>query len=168
MSVDIILGLGDDALENQFFIHIPAGIPGGGNANAISLRADKEIDPPGEDAGVYEFYYRGLKITKPSMQDSTEKTITFAVRVDKLWAVHKDLIKWKRMVHDPSKGTAMDSSQASTTMVVEYLDHTGQVVRSTKYKNVFLKTIKPNSSNHEGTDAMRLNLTFVYQSVDYE
>jgi hypothetical protein len=168
MSTDLIIQLGDDQHSSQYIINFPNGIPGGGKADLISLRADQSFDPPEEKVGTYEFWFRGLKIVKPSMIDETEKTMTFDVRIDQQWQVHKDLVKWKKMVHDCVNGTAMDFSQISTSLLVKALDGSGIVKRTFRYGGVALVGLKTTQFEHNNADPSRCTLNMIYQTIKYE
>ena len=94
MSVDAVLLLGDDQLQNQFKVVFPNGIPGGGNTEAVSMRMDQSIDIPQQTIYKYDIDFRGSKISKTGKKEETDKTLTMSVRVDQQWQVYDDIKLW--------------------------------------------------------------------------
>lgn len=163
----VILALQDDQLANQFKLSFPNGIPGGGSGENIALRMDQSFDPPEETVGEYQYFYKGLSVTKPNMLDETDKHITMQVRIDQQWAVFDDLMNWKNLVHNPRMGTGLPFASISATLIVEALDNLSKTQKKIKYTGVVIKGVKIETFEHGSSDPSRVTLNFMYQTVDY-
>ena len=170
MSIAPILQLGDDALASQFQLTFPAGIPGGAGAGGdiVALRIDQPVDVPMESVGEYEYYYKGIKITKTNMTDETDKHLDVQVRLDQQWAVFDAIKAWKDIVHNPRNGTRLAWALINAPILLEALDGSGAVVKRIKIANAVLKSFKITSFEAGSTDPSRLELQFVFSSLDYE
>jgi len=162
MSTDLIMGLGDDAQSNNYDLKFPVGIPGGGSADNIALRADQSFDPPGRSISTYDIVYRGLKVTKVGNAEETEKVFSIDVRVDGKWEVYDDLERWIKLVFDPETHIGMDQAQVSTTMQVVSYGRNDEVAKTITFKGVILKGLKVGSFDQNGTDPIRLTLDFAF------
>lgn len=167
MAISTILTLQDDQLANQFKITFPGGIPGGGSGDNISLRMDQSFDPPEETVGEYQYFYRGMSVTKPNMLDETDKHFSMQVRIDQQWSVFDDLMNWKELVHNPRWGTGLPFASISTTMIVEAIDNLGKTQKKIKYTGVVLKGVKVETFEHGSSDPSRVTLNFIFQNVEY-
>jgi len=168
MAIEEILSLSDDAMTSQFQIQFPNGIPGSGSGENVALRMDQALDPPEESVGEYEFFYKGLKIVRPNMQDESDKHVLITVRIDQQWAVFEALKNWKRLVHDPINGTRLPTASVSTTMLVQALDGGGDIVQTATFTNVVLKSFKVTSWEHAGADPQRVELNLIWGTMDWE
>ena len=169
--IEQIINLGDDALLNQFRLVFPSGIPFGGTGENIALRMDQSIDLPEETVAVYEYFFRGIKITKASMLDETAKEITFDVRIDSQWAVFDDLNGWKQKVHNPNAGTRLPFALTSTTMLVQMftgVEGEDTPVKQVRFGGVVLKGLKGPALEHGASDPARATLSFIFQTMKYE
>ena len=162
-----MLFLQDDQLSSQFRLSFPNGIPGGGTGENVALRMDQSFDPPEETVGEYQYFYKGIPITKPNMLDETDRHFTMQVRIDQQWSVFDDLVNWKNMVHNPRTGTALPFASVNTTLIVEALDQMGAIAKKIKYTGVVIKGIKVETFEQGSSDPSRVTLNFIYQSVDY-
>ncbi len=162
MSVDLIMGLGDDQLNNQFVFLLPTGIPGGGDADAISLRMEETFPIPEEGVSEYIIEYQGLQIIKTTMKEDTDKHFEITVRVDSGWSIYNDLKDWKNMVFNPVTGTALPDSMTRTTAVVQALDGQKNVVKTFTFKHSKLQKIGISEFDHTGEEPIKLTLTFIF------
>lgn len=165
--ISTILTLQDDQLANQFKIIFPNGIPGGGSGDNISLRMDQSFDPPEETVGEYQYFYRGMSVTKPNMLDETDKHFSMQVRIDQQWAVFDDLMNWKELVHNPRWGTGLPFASINTTVIIEALDNLGKTQKKIKYSGVVIKGVKVETFEHGSSDPSRVTLNFIFQNVEY-
>ena len=168
MSINEILNLEDDQMSSQFQVLFSAGIPGGGSGDNIVLRMDQAVQVPWEVVGSYDFYYKGMKITRPNMTDESEKLLTLNVRLDQQWEVFDDLHNWKRSVHNPITGTRLPLATASTTVLVQFLDGSGNIVKTATFTNVLIKELEVTAFEHAGTDPSRLEMVLIFGSLDWE
>ena len=168
MSIDAVLQTDDDQLDSQFQVLFPAGIPGGGSGDNIVIRMDQSVQIPRESVGSYDFFYKGLKITRPNMTDETEKTITLNVRIDQQWAVYDDILNWKRSVHNPITGTRLSLSDVSTQVLVQALDNEGNIVKTAVFNNCLIKEVEVTPFDHAGLDPSRLEMVLIFGSLDWE
>lgn len=165
-----ILGLNDDQMTSQYQVKFPAGIPGGAGAGGdiIALRMDQAVDVPAEVVGEYEYFYKGMKIVKTNQVDETDKHISLQVRLDQQWDVFEALKTWKRMVHEPNLGTKFAWALINTTILIEALDGLNQVTKTVRIGGAVIKSLKITSFEPNGADPSRLELEFVFSTIDYE
>lgn len=168
MSIEEVMNLSDDQMASQFQIQFPNGIPGGGSGENITLRMDQELDIPDESVTEYEFFYKGMKIIRTSMQDETEKRLILSARLDQQWAIFEDIKNWKRLVHDPISGTRLPLASVSTTMLFQALDGSNDVVQTATFTNVIIKRYKVTAFEHAGTDPARVELELLFGTMDWE
>lgn len=162
MSIDLIMGLGDDQLANQFVVLFPTGIPGGGNSDEVTLRMEEEMPMPDDAVGEYLIEYQGMQILKTSQKETTDKHFEMTVRVDTNWNVYKTLKKWKDMAFDPKTGIAMPEALTRTTLVVQALDGQKSVKKNFTFKYVKLQKIQISGFSHTSEDPTKLTLGFIY------
>ena len=162
ISTDQILALGDDAIANQFSIIFPNGIPGGGDANAISLRCDQTFDPPEDVVNVYEIFRKGFKIPKTGMLQETTKEFTIDIRLDQNWKVYDDLRKWADMSYDHSNGTALPEIMARSTVIIQAEDRTQSSVKTISFKYAKPKSVKIQTFDNQSGDPLRITVIFIY------
>ena len=139
MSIDTILNLEDDQLSSQFQVQFPNGIPLGGSGDNIILRMDQSVQVPRESVGSYDFYYKGMKITRPNMTDESEKLLTLNIRLDQQWEVFDDLQNWKRSVYNPITGTRLPLATVSVPVFVQFLDGEGNIIKTAVFNNSVIK-----------------------------
>jgi hypothetical protein len=125
---------------------------------------DKTIDMPEETSSTYEFFIRGMKITKTGMVDETEKTLTFDVRLDQQWSVYDSLIAWKRLCHDGQAGTRMPSAVTNTVILVQALDGQNKVVKTFKFGFVYCKGVKVSAFDNETGDPARVTINLIWNT----
>ena len=166
MSVDLIR-LSDDALNSQYQILFPKGIPGGGSGDNIALRMDQPISIPREAVGEYEIFYKGRKIVKTNMLEETDKHITLQVRIDQNWAVFEDIKNWKRLVYDPINGTRLPIASISCPIVFQMLDGSQVVKQTCTLTQCVLKEFEVMSFEPQGNDPSRVELNIIYQTSDW-
>jgi hypothetical protein len=166
MSVDLIMGLGDDQMANQFVFSIPTGIPGGGDADAVSLRMEETFPMPTKGPGEYIIVYQGMQIIKTNMTDAMDKHFQITVRCDKSWAVYDDLDNWANNVYNGNNGTALSESATRTTVVVQALDGEKNVQKTFTFKYAKLQTLKASDFSHSDDGPTKLELNFIFGSMD--
>ena len=168
ISTDQILSLGDDQLASQFSIIFPNGIPGGGDANAISLRCDQTFDPPEDVVNVYEIFRKGFKIPKTGMLQETTKEFTIDIRLDQAWKVYDDMRKWADMSYDHSNGTALPELMARSTVIVQAEDRTQSGVKAISFKYAKPKSVKIQTFDNQSGDPLRITVVFIYVVMTVE
>jgi len=167
MSIDSNYILNNpDQLASQFNFII-LGIPGSSLGNdEISLRMDGSFDPPTEEVGTIDIYFRGVKIPKTNTLETTTKEFTVVVRVDQNWEVYKALKKWKNRVYNPNTTTgSVLSSDIKTNVLVQALDRQGKVVQTFAFIDTKIKSIKVESFDHGSDDPSKLTLGFIYRKM---
>jgi hypothetical protein len=162
INTDNILSLGDDQAASQFSLVFPNGIPGGGDANAISLRADQTFDPPEDTVNVYDVFHKGFKFTKTGMLQETTKEFTIDVRLDQNWKVYDDLRRWADYSYDHSNGTALSDTFARSTVIVQAEDRTQTAVKRISFYKAKPKSIKIGTFDNASGDPIRITITFIY------
>lgn len=162
ISTDQILALGDDQIVSQFSIIFPNGIPGGGDANTISLRCDSQFDPPEDAVNVYEIFRKGFKIPKTGMLQETTKEFTIDIRLDQQWKVYDDMRAWADMSYDHSNGTALPESMARSTVIVQAEDRTQSGVKNIIFKYAKPKSVKIQTFDNTSGDPLRITVMFIY------
>lgn len=167
-TINEILALSDDQMSSQFQIQFPNGIPGSGSGDNVALRMDQTIDIPDESVSEYTFYHKGMLIVRPNMQDETDKHLLLSVRIDQQWDVFEAIKSWKRLVHDPINGTRLPLASVSTTLLVQALDSSNNVVQTTTFTNVIIKSFKVTAFEHAGTDPSRVELNLIFGTIDWE
>ena len=160
-----MMGLGDDQMASQYGIVFPEGIPGGGNAENITLRMDQQFDPPEDNTTMYEIIFRGMKIPKTSMTHEMTKEAIIMVRIDQTWEIYKDLIAWSHKCYDPINGTALPDSMVRTTMLVQMYDGQGKVVQTFRFRGTKLKGLKVETLDNASADPLRVTLNFIFNDM---
>ena len=162
MSIDIIMGLGDDQMANNFVFTLPTGIPGGGNTDLITLRMEESFPMPEDGVGEYEIRYQGLIVLKTSNVETMDKHFTINVRVDSQWEVYDDLKNWKMNCHNNINGTFLSDLATRTTAVVQALDGQKNIVKTFTFKHTKLQKIKVTDFSHTEETPTKLELTFLF------
>ena len=160
-----IMYLGDDQMASQYAIIFPKGIPGGGNADALTLRLDQSFDPPEDIVESYEVWFQGTKVPKTSMTHAMDKTFTIDVRVDQNWEVINALENWYNLGYDPIHGTALPDYMTRTIGIVYHYDGQNKVVKSYKLRGLKIKGIKIGTSEPSSPDPLRATLTFIFNDL---
>ena len=162
MSVQTILNLGDDQTVNQFQILFPGGIPGGGNAEAISLRMDMQFAPPAQTIGKYDVFHKGIKIPKTTTVTETDKAFTLEVRLDQSGSIYKSLNNWKTLCYDFTNGTALPDLMTRTTMLVQLTDTQENVMMTWTFSGVKIYELTPPTMDNATGDPARATVGFIY------
>jgi len=102
MSIQTIVQLNDDALNNQFQIIIPPH-EGQIDQTGENFRVLR-VSIPERSVNMYTVHYKTQKFTKYTGKDATPNEFTFDFRVDKFWNVYKGLSDWHRLILDPVSG----------------------------------------------------------------
>ena len=168
ISTDQILNLGDDQASSQYSIIFPTGIPGGGDATLLSLRADQSFEPPEDTIAVYDIFHKGFKFTKTGMLQETTKEFTIDIRLDQEWKAYDDLRKWCDYSYDHSNGTAMPDIFSRSTVIVQAEDRTQTAIKKISFKKAKPKSIKIGTFDNSSGDPVRITVTFIYISMDVE
>lgn len=162
INTDIVMGLGDDQLSNQWQVTFPEGIPGGGNSDSITLRMDQSFDPPEDVVGTYEIIYRGIKIPKTNKLHDMAKEFTIDIRLDQNWTVFDDLNAWYKLCYDGTNSTALPDLMVRTTMIIQCLDGSNVIKKELKYKGVKPKSVKIGTLDHSSGDPVRVTLACIF------
>lgn len=168
MSTDVIFGLGNDALVSTFELEFPDGIPSGGSAETVTLRADMTFQAPEEVVGTYDIFKKGIKITKTNTLTDTAKEFTIEWRVDQDWNTFDDMHNWFKAVYDPITGTAMPDNLMRTTVLCKAMDTQNAVKKVIRFKNAKPKSWQISAFDNQGTDPMRCTMTFIYIDMIFE
>jgi hypothetical protein len=164
--VEEVLRLGDDALANQWICIFPSGIPGGGNAENISMRMDQQFDIPQQVLYLYNLEYRGDIIRKTGKKIDTSKEFVVSVRVDQMWKVYDDLMRWQKLAYDPVTNTAMPDAMTRAPITIQNIDGSNKVVKNFKFTQCKLYGSKITSFDHQSGDPLRVELSFIYGDFD--
>ena len=168
MALDKILNLGDDQISSQFLVVYPNGIPGGGDAESLSLRMDQSFDPPQRVTGTYDVWHQGQKVVKTNVVEDTDKTFTLPFRLDQGWNIFDTLNAWYTLVYDEEEGTADNDLNTRTVMLVQMLGANKDVVKTLRYEGVKIKSIRITELNNESGDPVRIECEFIYLRVKFE
>ena len=165
MGIDIVHDLGDDQLQSHFNIIFPNGIPTGGNATNIVLRA-KTHTVPDEELSVYDVAFHGqtFQMTGGPVES---KTFDIVFRVDKNWETYKDLKRWKDYGADPENGSRRPDKDLRTTVIVQPVDiEEGGVEVPTRkpiiYKRVKLIKLAGIGFDHNTNEPVECTASFIY------
>lgn len=162
ITIDTILGLGDDQLVSQFYCTFPTGIPGVPNTEFLSLRMDQTFDPPKREVGTYDIMFMGMKIPKTNYTEQTDKMFMLPFRLDQGWTVYDALDNWLRLGWDEEKGTGAPDVNTRVPMVVQCFGPDKTLVKSITYDKVKLKGLKITSWDNNGTDPSRVECDFIF------
>jgi len=165
ISSERILGLGDDQILSQYSLIFPEGIPGGGDSESITLRADQSIDLPENSVNTYDIFHKGFKITKTGMLQETTKEISFDVRIDQQWKVVDDYLAWEKMCYDHNNGTALPDSMVRTSLIVQPEDRNQAAVKQILFKGIKPKSSKLPTFDNSSGDPARMTMTFIFTEM---
>jgi hypothetical protein len=164
---DTAFNLGDDAMSNQFKVTFEGGIPGATNSTEnVQLRLDQTLVIPARTFAQYEFFFRGLKITKMSRLEESAKEISMEVRVDQQWKVYDDIQNWHRLVFDDRNATAASEAETRRTIRVDSIDGEDKIAKSFFIRSAKLKEIGDITFDQNSGDPIRMNLTFIFGNID--
>ena len=177
MAVDLnmlqLLDLQGDQIGSQFIIRFTdsaffkalPGIPPAFDPKALSLRMDQAWDPPQRTLGTYEIYFQGLKVTKTSIVDQTDKQFQLQFRLDENWNIYQALNAWYRAAFDDIQGTAAPEKTTRTVMDVEYYGGQEAPVFTQRFQGVKILSVKPGSYDPSSGEPARVDagFSFYYQ-----
>lgn len=167
MSINIITGLQDDALSSQYQIIFPLGIPGGGDAQLLSLRMDQPLDIPNRTAAQYEVVFQGIKIPKTSYNEETTKQITLSFRQDTNWLVYRALDNWFRLVLNEETGTGSVEKDTRVPMVAQFFGPNKEVKAQIRFNDIKIFDIKLTTFDHTSPDPVRVEAQFIYSFQEF-
>lgn len=173
MALDTLFLAGDDALQNQFQIIIPA-FPNVINLQNTNLRVTN-VSIPELAVGTYENNFGTDKVVKPSGKNETDKTFSFTFRVDKYWQVYNGFRQWHNLVIDQTTG-AMSSdagndglggqSPIRVPIIVQSLDSNNTL---TGFEMTFNGSWPTNVGGFEFTqdsgDPITIDMTMTYLNI---
>ena len=162
MSVQTIMNLGDDQTINQYQILFPGGIPGGGDAESISLRMDTQFTAPAQTINTYDIWHKGIKIPKTGTVTETDKKFSIEVRLDQKGSVYKTLNAWKTNCYDFTNGTALPDLLVRTTMLVQLTDTQENVMQTWTFTGVKIYELTPPTLDNAAGDPARITVGFIY------
>lgn len=171
-----VLGLGDDQLAGQWqltLIGLPASVTGKYAADKIALRIDQPFDIPEIATGEYEFHTLGLRFTRPSKLEETDKHITLQVRVDQKWEAFDALWEWRKLVYNymNNGGAATNATYGDTfsaTAQIEYLNKSNEVVKTFTLQNAILKNILIGTLDPASNEPTRLTLNLIFGRITWD
>jgi hypothetical protein len=102
MALDLIYQAGDDALQNQFQVIIPA-FPNVINIGYTNIRV-LSISIPELAMGTYEIPFGTDRFTKPSGKNETTKEFSISFRIDKYWQVYNGMRQWHGLIFNQDTG----------------------------------------------------------------
>lgn len=157
-----IMNLGDDQMASQWALTFPEGIPGGGNADALTLRFDTSFDPPEDIVESYEVWHQGQKTMKTSMTHAMDKMFTIDYRVDQNFAVHNALEAWRFKCYDPINGTALPDIETRATGLLQLFDGQNKIVKQFRFRGLKPKGEKLQTLEMSSPDPLRSTITFIF------
>ncbi len=166
IATDSLMALGDDQILSQFSLIFPNGIPGGGNADRVSLRMDTTFDPPEETVNVYDVFHKGFKIPKTGMVQDGTKEFTIEVRIDQQWEVYDDLKRWANLSYDHTNGTGLPDSMTRTTIIVQAEDRSQTAVKQIIFRGCKPKGDKLPTFDNQSGEPGRLQMTFIFVKME--
>lgn len=162
ISSETIMNLGDDQIASQWSIIFPSGIPGGGDANRVSLRCDQTFDPPDQAVNTYDIFHKGFKITKTGMLQETTKEFTLDIRIDQQWKAYDDLKNWAKMCYDHNNGTALPDAMSRVPIIIQAEDGSQSAVKQLLFKGCKPKSSKIGTFDNANGEPVRVTMTFIF------
>jgi len=166
ISSETIMNLGDDQISSQWSIIFPSGIPGGGNANAISLRCDQSFDPPEMSVNTYDIFHKGFKITKTGMLQESTKEFSVDMRLDQQWEVYDDMKRWANMCYDHNNGTALPDVMTRVPIIIQAEDGNQRAVKQLLFKGCKPKSSKIGTFENSNGEPVRITMTFIFIEME--
>lgn len=168
IDLNSLITLGDDQISSQYAILWPDGIPFSSvDSRLLTYRADQSFDLPNREAGTYDTYYQGLKVTKPAFTDQTDKTFMLQFRIDAQWLVHDALENWYNNAFNDITGKVGPESTNRTTMLMQMFNGlSDNPTKTFRWRGVRIKGFKSGSVSPESTDPMRCEAGFMYHMFD--
>ena len=163
-----LLALSDDQLQTQFSLEFPKGIPGGGNSDLITLRADTTFSIPELTTGTYSLFKKGVKIEKTNMVQETSKEISLEVRIDQQWEVVDAIYAWQKLCYNFETGTAGSEAVTRTDMYLIPEDTQNKAVKTIKFMGVKLKGFQIGDFDNQGGDPVRITMNMIFLDMDIE
>lgn len=164
--IEYLQALTDDQMANQYNIIFPAGIPGGGDGNLLTLRMDKQIDIPERAVEEYMIEYQGIKVPKTSLKEETTKEITLNFRLDGNWQVYRALNNWFKLVFNESNGSGGSEADTRVPILFNTYGSNKQLTYSMRLNGCKIKKIKTETFDMGSADPARVEAVFIY--VDRE
>lgn len=164
-----LMNLGSDQLKTQYEIVFPKGIPGGGNTDLLSLRADMQLDLPEWTVGTYEVFKKGVKLVYTNMlQEMDKSSLTIDFRLDQEWGVYDALKGWANLCYNYQTATALPESATRTDIYVLAQDHMNNTVKTIKIIDAKIKSVKLAEFDNQGSDPQRVQAIFIFNDLDPE
>lgn len=102
MALDLIYQAGDDALQNQFMVVIPA-FPNVIDIGSVNIRT-LTVNIPDLVMGTYDVHFGSDKFSKPSGKSELNKEFNFTFRIDKYWRVYNSFRQWHGLIFNQDTG----------------------------------------------------------------
>lgn len=169
MAIDDIYQIGDDALGYQFDVVIPT-FPGALDVQQNIIRVT-QFPIPNTAVGTYEIARKGLKITKPSGVDESEKQFTITFRVDKYYKTYKGIRNWMKVIKDKVTGAASPDyangqSPIRVPISVYTVDANGDKTGSQwDFDGCYPTSLDGVSLDYTNGDPVEVNVTFDFLKV---
>ena len=166
VNIDNIFFLADDQAKSQYSLIFPEGIPGGGNAERISLRMNKEFQMPEMTWYTYKIYDHGFYVPKKGMlQEVDKESLQVQVRIDQQWAVFDDLWNWAQLSYNQNNGEGGGDAEFRTSLIVQAEDTKQKAVKRFRFKGVGIKGFNIDAFNMEEGDPMYVTLTLIWNEM---
>ena len=164
MSIDTVYSVGDDYIGYMWDILFPP-LPGSLDTEQFRLRITTHTTP-NLAVGTYEIVRKGLKVTKPSGVDDSEKTFTISFRADKYLKLYSALGVWKNLIVDEVTGATGDDTVSSNNrrnitwlpIGKDGISLASPVV----YRGCFPQTINGLSLDMAATEPVLVDITFSF------
>lgn len=163
VNIDNVLFLADDAMTSQYSLIFPEGVPGGGNAEQISLRMNKEFTMPEITWYTYDIFDHGFKVPKKGMLQEVDKSsLQVQVRIDQQWEVFDALWNWGQLSYNQNTGEGGGDAEFRTTLLVIAEDTKQQPIKTFRFKGVGIKGFAIDAFNMESGDPLYVTLTLIW------
>jgi hypothetical protein len=174
MAVDLnllqLIQLSGDQIQSQYIIRFvdPSffskfpGTPSNFDPKELSLRLDQQFDPPQRQLGTYEIAFQGLKVTKTSIVDTTDKQFQLQIRMDENWVMYKAMNAWYRACFDDIRGVASPEKDVRTIMELHAYGGKSTPVHIIRFHGVKITNLKPGSFDPAGAEPLRIEASFTY------
>ncbi len=167
IAYDEVAGL-DDAMPAGEFRILFGTIPGGGDANQLSLRC-QQVVIPGMDNEVmpvtlhqFDFIFSG-KNTFPKV------LVCSFVEGAKNMPAHKALVNWQQAVRGTKSGTAIGYiKDYSITAELHVFDSSGATARKAKIEKLLIQSVPDTQLDSTSVQPMLINATFGYWKTSFD
>jgi len=165
--IDDIYNQGDDALLDQFEVNV-APLSGVIDSTNLKFRI-QTFDAPEDSLGNYEIKYKGITVQKFNGDDTTPKTLSFTLRVNKDYSIYKKFKDWIDLIKNPDTGNeTADIIQGGipawrTDMTFNSIDASGALTGlETTYNGCWPQSISSISYDQGSGEPVNVTITCMY------